>query len=64
MIQEIGNTVLIIEHDMDIVKNVDYILDIGPNGGSKGGQIVAIGWVAELKSASERRRRGETARPR
>ncbi len=38
MIQETGNTVLIIEHDMDIVKHADYILDVGPGGGSKGGE--------------------------
>ncbi len=43
MIQEAGNTVLIIEHDVDIIKNVDYILDIGPGGGSKGGQLVVSG---------------------
>jgi excinuclease ABC subunit A len=43
MIQEAGNTVLIIEHDTDMVKHADYILDIGPSGGSKGGEIIASG---------------------
>jgi excinuclease ABC subunit A len=48
MLQETGNTVLIIEHDMDIVKSVDYILDVGPGGGSKGGEIVASGTPADV----------------
>ncbi len=47
-LQEAGNTVLIIEHDMDIVKNVDYIVDVGPGGGSKGGEIVASGTPADI----------------
>ncbi len=48
MIQETGNTVLIIEHDMDIVKHADYILDVGPGGGSKGGKIVVSGTPADV----------------
>ena len=38
-----GNTVVVIEHNMDIIKSSDYIIDIGPEGGDKGGQIVARG---------------------
>lgn len=38
-----GNTVIMIEHNLDIIKNADYIIDIGPLGGSKGGNIVAMG---------------------
>ncbi len=38
-----GNTVLIIEHNLDVIKVADYILDIGPEGGEKGGQIIAKG---------------------
>jgi len=38
-----GNTVIVIEHNMDIVKSADYIIDIGPEGGDKGGKIVAKG---------------------
>ncbi|MFX1574694.1 MAG: excinuclease ABC subunit UvrA [Promethearchaeota archaeon] len=38
-----GNTVIIIEHNMDIVKSVDYIIDLGPEGGEKGGNIVVSG---------------------
>ncbi len=38
-----GNTVLVIEHNMDIIKNADYIIDLGPEGGEEGGKIVAQG---------------------
>ena len=38
-----GNTVLIIEHNLDVIKLVDYIIDIGPEGGQKGGQLIAKG---------------------
>ncbi len=38
-----GNTVVVIEHNMDLIKNADYIIDIGPEGGDKGGEIVAKG---------------------
>ncbi|MFX1426843.1 MAG: excinuclease ABC subunit UvrA [Promethearchaeota archaeon] len=38
-----GNTVIIIEHNMDIIKSVDYIIDLGPEGGEKGGKIIAKG---------------------
>lgn len=40
---ERGNTVLVIEHNMDIIKSADYIIDLGPEGGNKGGQIVYQG---------------------
>lgn len=52
MIQEAGNTVLVIEHDMDIIKNVDYIIDVGPGGGRKGGEIVVAGTPAALMACS------------
>ena len=47
-IQEAGNTVLVIEHDLEIIKNVDFIIDVGPGGGSKGGEIVVAGTPAEV----------------
>lgn len=43
-----GNTVLIIEHNLDVIKTVDYILDIGPEGGKKGGKLIAEGTPEEL----------------
>ncbi len=38
-----GNTVLVIEHNMDVIKSADYVVDLGPEGGGKGGRIVAMG---------------------
>ncbi|MFH1744705.1 MAG: excinuclease ABC subunit UvrA, partial [bacterium] len=38
-----GNTVLIIEHNLDVIKSVDWVIDMGPEGGNKGGQIIAVG---------------------
>jgi excinuclease ABC subunit A len=43
-----GNTVIIIEHNMEIIKSVDYLIDLGPEGGEKGGDIVAKGTPEEL----------------
>jgi excinuclease ABC subunit A len=43
-----GNTVVIIEHNMEIIKSVDYIIDIGPEGGEKGGSIVVQGTPEEI----------------
>lgn len=43
-----GNTVIIIEHNQDVMKNADYIIDIGPDGGSKGGEIVFCGTVKDM----------------
>lgn len=43
-----GNTVIVIEHNLDIIKNADYLIDLGPEGGEKGGQIVATGSPQEV----------------
>ncbi len=42
-LREQGNTVVIIEHNLDVVKTADWIIDLGPEGGSKGGRIIAVG---------------------
>ena len=43
-----GNSVLVIEHNLDVIKTSDYIIDMGPDGGSGGGQIVAQGTPEEV----------------
>lgn len=43
-----GNTVVVIEHNLDVIKNVDWIIDLGPEGGDKGGEVVAEGTPREI----------------
>ena len=43
-----GNTVIVIEHNLDVIKSADYIIDLGPDGGEKGGEIVAVGSPVEI----------------
>lgn len=45
-----GATVIVIEHDLDVIRNADYIIDMGPGGGDAGGRIVACGTPAEIKA--------------
>ena len=44
----LGNTVIVIEHNMDVIKNSDWIIDLGPEGGNDGGKIMAIGTPAQV----------------
>ena len=46
---EKGNSVFIIEHNLDVIKNADWIIDLGPDGGEKGGQVVAEGSISDIK---------------
>ena len=51
---EQGNTVVVIEHNLDVIKVADYIIDLGPDGGDRGGRIVAEGTpeqVAQVKNS-------------
>ena len=43
-----GNTVIVIEHNLDVIKSADYIIDVGPEGGRRGGQIMGFGTPEEL----------------
>lgn len=52
---ENGATVIVIEHDLDVIRNADYIIDMGPGGGEEGGRIVATGTPEEIKKAPESR---------
>jgi excinuclease ABC subunit A len=49
---DLGNTVIIIEHNLDIVRNADYILDMGPEGGERGGQVVAHGTPEQIATVT------------
>ena len=46
-----GNTVIVIEHNLDVIKTADYIIDIGPEGGDRGGRVVASGTPEEIAAA-------------
>lgn len=48
-----GNTVIVIEHNMDVVRNADWVIDLGPEGGSKGGEVMFTGTPADLKQAKQ-----------
>lgn len=50
---ENGATVIVIEHDLDVIKSADYIIDMGPGGGSEGGMIVAAGTPSEIAANPE-----------
>ena len=48
-----GATVVVIEHDLDVIKNADYIIDMGPGGGKEGGRIIACGTPDEIRQTDE-----------
>jgi excinuclease ABC subunit A len=50
---DLGNTVIIIEHNLDVIRNADWIIDLGPEGGEDGGRLVAEGRPAKVAAASE-----------
>ena len=47
-LRDLGNSVLVIEHDLELIRSADYVIDIGPGAGKHGGQIVALGTPAEV----------------
>ncbi len=47
----LGNTVVVIEHNMDVIKNSDWLIDLGPEGGDEGGKIVATGTPKDISKA-------------
>ena len=50
---EKGNTVLVIEHNLDVIKSVDHVIDLGPEGGDKGGEIIKTGTPEEIMNSKE-----------
>ena len=48
-----GATVVVIEHDLDVIRNADYVIDMGPGGGESGGRVVATGTPEEIQKNPE-----------
>ena len=57
-----GNTVLVIEHNLDVIKSADWIIDLGPEGGEAGGEVTAAGTPEEI-AALEDNATGRYLRP-
>ena len=53
ILKELGNTILVVEHDEDTIYSADYLVDIGPGAGIHGGEVVASGWLDDLLTAKE-----------
>ena len=52
-LRERNNTIVIIEHNLDVIKTADWIVDLGPEGGNKGGEIIAFGTPEEVSEAPQ-----------
>ena len=58
----LGNTIIVIEHNLDVIKSADYIVDLGPEGGERGGRVVAAGTPEEV-ARSRKSYTGQVLRP-
>jgi excinuclease ABC subunit A len=52
---ELGNTVIVVEHDVDVIAAGDYVIDMGPGAGEEGGAVVASGTPAEIADCAQSR---------
>jgi excinuclease ABC subunit A len=53
-LRDLGNTVLVVEHDLELIRSADYVVDFGPGAGRSGGQIVAVGNQARSSNRPDR----------
>jgi len=49
---DLGNTIIVIEHNLDVIKTADHVIDLGPGAGAEGGEVVAQGTPEDLASAT------------
>jgi excinuclease ABC subunit A len=59
-LKELGNTILVVEHDEDTIYSADYLIDIGPGAGTHGGKVVVAGWLNDLLTAPANKSGSET----
>jgi excinuclease ABC subunit A len=52
-LRDAGNTIVIIEHNLDVIKTADWLIDMGPEGGDGGGRVVAVGTPEEVAQSAE-----------
>jgi len=52
-LRDAGNTIVVIEHNLDVIKTADWIVDLGPEGGDAGGEIIATGTPEQIAEAPE-----------
>ena len=52
-LKESGNTIIIIEHNLDVIKSCDWLIDLGPDGGARGGKIVAYGTPEQVAMSAK-----------
>ncbi len=63
-LRDLGNTILVVEHDPDVIRAADYLLDLGPGAGELGGQLLAAGTVAEVSENPQSHHRAISLRAR
>ena len=57
-----GNTVVIIEHNLDVIKTADWVIDLGPEGGNEGGRVIATGTPEEVARQADSRTPASSSR--